>query len=291
MKKVSKTKGILIFYGIDLLLLLFLIIAFLPFSRKTEEPSRKTALLNPNAVETIAAITLSVPDGTDAGWRTMVTLTKKGTLWTGSSSESSGTYIWPCNPRTVQSLVTDASRITEIATKATSAAKWKNFGVDDKHASIISFYNAAGGTLSQLFFGAEDPLTQRLYFRTWTDQSVFETQDNTLQQFLTADESYWADPYIVPVLLSDEEGLRRGKLENIAPRDGLQPDYSLKKECGNGARALFKIYKKDDSYIVIPTFVASPAFAQKDAEAIAAINYRYSISGWTLERLIEETKN
>ena len=112
--------------------------------------------------------------------------------------------------------------------------------------------------------------------------------------FLSAEESFWADPFLFPLCLTGldraeaESGLRRGRLENIRPREGLAVDHSAKLYFGNGAEILFDIYRKDSSYIVIPTLRPGPAVTEEARLALSSINYRYGISGLTLDRLLEE---
>jgi hypothetical protein len=118
--------------------------------------------------------------------------------------------------------------------------------------------------------------------------------DSAIMTFLSADESFWADPFLYPLCLTGlgrneaELQLRRGRLENIRPRDGLVADYTERMSFGNGAELVFRIYRKDAAYIVIPALTPGPAATTEERDAVQSINYRYGISGVTLDRLREE---
>ena len=293
MKRLSARQGILLFYLIDAVLLLMLVVSFLPLSRRQTAPSMQTALLNPNRAQDVASVTISVADESDAGGRTTVTLERHGSLWSGTSSVSSGTYSWPADMQTVARLFAEAVKITTVYTKADNVSAWKQLGIDDANAAVLTFRDERNDIVSQLFFGSGDSLSRRIFFRTWTKTTAYET-DDAIASFLSADESFWADPFVYPQCLTgadraaSESFLRRGLLLNIAPRDGLPVYAELKKDFGNGASARFFIYEKDDAFVVIPSFSAGPAFGAAERDMLEKLNYRYSISAWTYERWAAE---
>ena len=295
MRRLSKAQGILVFYVFDLALLLLLIISFLPFMRRKGPSSKDTALLNPAYKDAVSFIELSQGGGGLFSGARTVSLEKAGTIWLGSSSDGNGEFVWPADMQSVGKLLELASSVIRSYEKSSSRKDWGAFGITDSEAFSLSFYDSSHKTLSFLYFGIDDPLTGRVSVRSASDVTVYEV-DGGIQPYLTADESFWADPFLYPQCLTGlgraeaEEGLRRGKLENIRPREGLAADYTGRLYFGNGAEILFSIYRKDSSYIVIPSLTPGPAASDLERAAVSRISYRYGISGLTLDNLLEELR-
>lgn len=293
MRRLSKARGIIFFYFFDLALLLLLIISFLPFMRGKKPVARDTALLNPAYRSGVSVIELSCrEEGSFLGRRT-VSLRRRGGLWLGSSSDGNGEFVWPADGQAVERLLDLASEIAKAYEKSASRKDWGEFGLGDGEAFTLCFYDSSGKVLSYLYFGNEDALTQRIYVRSSSGPTVYAL-DSKISGLLSADESFWADPFLYPLCLTGlgraeaESQLRRGRLENIRPSEGLTADHSARLFFGNGAEILFDIYRKDESYVVIPQLVPGPAASGEEREAILSINYRYGISGITLGNLLEE---
>ncbi|MBQ3798928.1 MAG: DUF4340 domain-containing protein [Treponema sp.] len=295
MRRLSKAQGILFFYIFDLALLLLLILSFLPFMRRRGPSAKDTALLNPAHKDKVFRIELSQGGGGIFSSGRKVCLEKAGGIWLGSSSDGNGEFVWPADMQAVDKLLELASSVIRSYEKSSSRKDWGKFGITDGEAFSLSFYDSSQKTLSYLYFGGDDPLTGRIYVRSASDVTVYEL-DAGIQPYLTADESFWADPFLYPQCLTGlgraeaEEGLRRGKLENIRPREGLEADYSGRLYFGNGAEILFRIYKKESSYIVIPALTPGLAASDEERAAISRISYRYGISGLTLGNLLEELR-
>lgn len=285
MKKLSLKQGILFFYLFDIILVSILLLSFLPVFNKNKEVSTPTALLNPNYINQISSISIKNSDA-------RIKLEKGDRYWTGSSTASKDKYSWPADVQIINNLIEESSKLIKVQTKSDNISSWKALGVDEQQSTSITFYDDAGSILSQLFFGFKDNLSLKLYFRTWSKKTVYETV-SSMDDFLNTDESFWADSYLYPQMVTDydkntsESLLRRGKLQNITPRDGLPVDFNLTKDFENGSTINFAIYKKDEEFIVIPTFKSGPATAEKDKQLIENLNYRYSISSWTLENLLK----
>ncbi len=295
MKRLSKAQGILVFYLFDLVLLLLLLFSFLPFMRRGQPSARDTALLNPSVREEVARIELSQKEAGGLSGRRTVVLERKEGVWLGSSSDGNGEFTWPADVQAVERLLALSCSLVRSYEKSSSRKDWGAFGLKEGDAFSLSFYDATRRTLSSVFFGGEDPLTQRVYVRSASDVTVYEL-DGDIRPLLSADESFWADPFLYPQCLTGlgrdeaELHLRRGRLENIRPRDGLPVDYQEQMYFGNGAELSFSIYRKDSSFIVIPTLTPGPAASPEERAALASINYRYGISGVTLEKLLEECR-
>ncbi len=284
MKRMSLKQGVLFFYICDGIFLLLLLIAFLPFTQKNKAPSVPTALLNPNYRADVFAITISDAEAS-------ITLKKKNNVWIGMSTASNGNYVWPADIQNVENAIDSAVQIMQVQVKTEKVSSWKSLEVDDGQATSVTFYDENRNVLSHIFFGLKDSLSQKICFRTWTKSTVYEGM-TSMESFLNTDESFWADPFLCPQCItgydrmSSESLLRRGQIQNIAPRDGLPIDFNLKKDLENGGYIKYAIYRKDKEYIVIPTLMPGPAASEKDAELFGTINYRYSISSVTLEKLL-----
>lgn len=276
------------FYLFDGILLMLLIIGKLPFSRRNESLKIPTALLNPNYVSDVSSIIIEAPDG-------KITLTKGGSYWSGTSDASGGKYVWPADIQTVRNLITSAQSLIQVQVKADDDSAWTALGVDEMQASVLGFYDKNGSVLSKVLFGHKDSLTLKIYFRTWSKNTVYE-MDADMENFLTADESFWADPFLYPQCVTGYDRskadslLRRGRIQSLSLRGGLPVDFNLTQSFENGSIINFAVYKKDDGYIVIPNVTAGPAVSEEDSRLIDKLNYRYSISAFTLDNLLQSMR-
>lgn len=299
MKRISAKQGVMIFYAFDAFLILILIFCFLPFNKKNKISSMNTALLNPNYVNDVQQIKLSYPDKASEypEAKTDLQLFKRGKLWFGIE-ESSGIakpYIWPADTSNVISLLEEASKVQKVFLASTKPSSWKDFELDKNASYEVSFSDKDGAILSSLFFGKQNGLSGRLYFRTWESSDVYECSSDISSFFnVNAPVSFWSDPFIYPQCVTgysrqkSESILRHGSIENIAPSKRLSPDFVYAKDFENGSSAKLSIYKKDNAFIVIPVFIPGLALSEEEKDAIRNINYRYSISSLTLEKLQKE---
>ena len=287
MKKVKTKNGILWFYLIDAVLLVVLFLALIPFKDKNSPEQKTTALLNPNYKEKVAAVKISTP--LENGKRTSVTIVKRGDFFLGTDSATENKFIWPADLQSVVNLIETASEIQTINKVADSVTSWKNFNVDEKKSTHVIFYDEKGIELSNLFFGSTNALNGKTAFRTSAEQTVWEG-NGTIEPYLTTKVSFWADCFIYPQIVStysrkeSESLLRRGEISNLIPPEDLKPDFVFKKEFENGNTAFYRIYSKENDYIVIPEF---KAYDSKYKELFNSINYRYSISSWTFSKFQE----
>ena len=293
MKYVSQKKGIMIFLGFDLAPLVILFVALLPFVRQKSAPdTQDTALLNPKYASQVHSITLSFQDDSvDLFHRHKITLVNCEGMWVGADSINDS-LIWPADSQSVENLISLASTVTTMYKRSDRVTSWKEFGLDDSDAFCLTFYGEADSVLSQLYFGREDTLTQRIAVRTSSRGTVWDCPSD-IMTYLTLNQSFWADPYIFPRLLtglSDAESsslLRRGLIQN-ALCEGTA-DLTLNKDFCDGSVLRLSLYKQDDgSYLVNAVCAPGPADSDYRARTVRAINYSYAISAWTYERLVQE---
>ncbi len=286
MKNKKKSHFILFLSVLDTGLLLLLLLSFLPFMNKKKIRAERTALLNPRNRGLVYQIVISNEEDT-------VILTHAGdTTWTGSSSAGDKSFVWPCHNQKVHNLLDESSEIIPAYKKSSSIKDWKSFSIDDVSSIKLAFYSSDGQLLSKLYFGKEDSLTHRLSVRSGSNNNVYEIESD-ISSFLTTDESFWADPYIFPDCITEKNkktsdlALLRGRIENVTFQEGVSADYTVKKSFENGAEIVFSVYECDANFFIVPHLIPGPAFSKLEINALQKINYRYSVSRWTYERLLQ----
>lgn len=292
MKRLTKKHALALFYAIDAVLLLLIVLAFIP--KTCTQKSLESSLLNPSHKDKISRIEFS--KNTSEGRESLV-LEKKddASFWIGRDSYSSFNYSWPCDQQSVNKLLSEVFAPQTLLVKAESERFWKRLGIDDENSFCISFYDLASEKIVSLNFGYDDLLSQKISVRSTFSPVVYEAR-SSIKPFLKTDESFWADPFIYPQCATNysrtesERLLRHGELSALEPNDGLVPDAVLKKDFENGSQVRFSLYKMKDEYLVIPVFFAGPAFSSCDKKNLEELNYRFLISEWTKQRLVEETK-
>lgn len=281
MKRISSKKALLIFYGFDIILVLVLLLLFLPLSRKNIPETSKMKFID-NAKE------ISSVEIYNAKERKKIIISQKDNIWLGTDDDSNMTLNWPCDIQTIKNFLTEAEKENSLYKKAEKVSSWASLGVDEKNSCRITFFKGTE-KVSKFFFGIEDSVSERISFRTSKEQTVWEAK-TSVSNFLFKDASFWADPYIEPLCVTDETEisakLRRGRLVYLSPSENIKPEKVVSKIFSNTNKAVYSIYKKDDSYIVIPSFSS----LEKNTDAIKSINYRYSISQWTYEKFLEASK-
>ncbi len=295
MKKISSKAGIIIFYIFDALLLLILLFAFLPFSKKKEGPQKETlSFLKEEDVKQIKSISIKKNDK-------KIKLFLRGSIWLGKDwnfdAGAAADFIWPADTQSVSNLIEIAAKRQDIFLLSTKNSSWENYQLKKDDAIELSFFadEKEEEPLLSLFFGKRNLLASRIAFRSWEDSNVYECYW-AIENYLNLDSNFWADPFLYPQCLThysrnqSESLLRHGNLVNLSPAKHLIPDLILSKDFENGSSASFAIYKKDASYVVIPSFKASPVFSDEDVKALQDISYRYSVSSVTLERFKEDLK-
>lgn len=268
--------------------------------------SIETALVNPKYINDISEIEIRIPkDGNrsvpiDKTIPTesvsieyeYVLLSHKGALWTGKSSEQKGAE-WPVSKPTVENLISNATNIVKMYKKSDNIKNWQSLSVTENTAKTLIFKGKDGNYISQLYFGVENPITNRVSVRSAARQSVYE-MEQSIMNFMTTQSSFWCDPYLYPQYvtgLNDSESssfLRHGQVAK-AIEMSEKPVQTVKKSFGNGAELVLKIFKQQSNdYYVVPTFTSSVTSGAQERKAISSLSYSYTISAWTYEKLLEE---
>lgn len=257
--------------------------------KKSAAKNISSALLNEKYKDEVERIIISCPDE-------IVTLTNADSFWTGVNSALPG-LVWPANAQTVGNLITASINITKMYIKSDKKSSWHSLSVTDSDSIKLSFIGKDGQTVSQLYFGKTNALTGRIAVRSGAKVTVYE-MDDSIATYLTAQTSFWADPYVYPRAvtgMSDSQSqtmLRHGQIV-YAPETLTQaPVKVITKEFENSAVSTISIYSLDkdaaSDYLVIPSFTPSPASTPTERQAISSCNYAYTISAWTEQKLISE---
>lgn len=290
MKLTAFQKKILLSFAIcDFVLLVLFASSFIFKSKRNTIETRETVLLNAASLKSVSSIVIT--DGSSGG--DSVTLNRNDSFWSGTDSVTE--TVWPADSQVMRNLMDSLVNVRTVRVKAVSEASWEDLGIDDENAFSIKILDEKSEEILTLYFGHVDSLTQRIAFRTSNDSASYET-DFEIRSFLNASSSFWVDPFLFPVFLSGtasvnmQSSFRHGILMPIVPL----PDETvnvLKKTFENGSRAVFSVYETDEDIIIVPKFYASQSASQTEQDAVRSCNYRYSLSQWTYERILEDWRD
>ena len=290
MKKQIKSKKLFFVLITDVVLFVLMITALVSKNKKNQPVVNKVALINPDYINKISNIQITEYDQNNI--KQEIIISKQNNNWLGQSSSLSKDTYWPCDSQVLANFIETYSSITDLYKIGEKETSWESFSVDEESSVCVSLSDYDGNILSKIYFGSQDTLTQRIAVRTWKSDIVYEVQDDIVT-YLKTDSSFWADPFIYPQCITDysrrqsESLLRRGKLVNFDSSINVE-ERILKKDFENGAQAIFAIYKNNDDYIVQPFFTSGVLYDEQVKNTISKINYCYSISSWTYERLISD---
>ncbi len=295
--------------------LAFLVIIFgLSFIVKRNDGksmSVNTALLNPKYKSALSEIHISIPNDeikdTDftgtVEERTMLTLRKNGSIWTGETVNGSDKVIWPADSSTIENLIEYCTKLRRLYEKSSSAKNLDSLSVTEEKAKILEFITNDGQSVSRIMFGKENPLTSRISVRSSSKLNVYEIE-NDISLYLNAKSSFYADPYLYPVCITSftqEEKvslLRHGTINDSLKEKNecvnLIPVNVLRKDFADGSGVKLKVYRtfgqQENTYTVIPEYTAAISAGNEEKSAVLKMNYSYSISSWTYGKLLDETK-
>ncbi|MFA6937498.1 MAG: hypothetical protein WCQ67_04640 [Treponema sp.] len=302
----KKDKSIVFLQALLFVLVIIFAVCIIVKKNGSKVESIETALVNPKYINNISEIEIRIPKDGNRSVPIDKTVTTKsvsieyenillsnhGTLWTGKSSEQDGAE-WPVSKTTVENLIGSSTNIIKMYKKSDNIKNWQSLSVTESTAKTLIFKGKDGSYISQLYFGVENPITNRVSVRSAARQSVYE-MDQSIMNFMTTQSSFWCDPYLYPQYVTGLNNseissfLRHGQISAVKEITE-KPVQLVKKSFGNGAEVLLKIYKQTtNDYYVVPTFSSSVASGYQERNAISSLSYSYTISAWTYEKLIEE---
>lgn len=272
-------------------IILIVLTCVIPFISKPKQKVVESALLNPKYASSIQEIKIELPNANP------LVLTKYDDIWLGSittADNSQNTGTWPASVQTVNNVIEDATKVLTMYKKSDNSKSWKSLSIDETSAKRITFSNSDGEIVSELYFGSENNITNRICVRSGKSLTVYEI-DNGITSFLTNEESFWCDPYLYPQVIikeSNTNALRHGKL---IPMELSKGELCTVKnnDFGNGTEINLAIYRgsqinDETEYYVFPTIISSAAYTESEKLAIKRISYAYSISAWTYEKLMQQ---
>ncbi len=282
MKRFSEKSTLLFFYGFDFLLVAVFALIFFPLSRRNSPDTMELNFVSEDDAKKI--------DGVEFSWKaegTKIVLQKENGIWLGTDGDSNQTLIWPADENLVEKFFSAAGENLHPVKKADKVSAWKNLGVDDLNSYRVTFFSG-GQKISEFRFGKTDEVSGEIAIRTSENQTVWAAKTSLTDFLFETDASFWADPFVEPEAATgktrteNSSSLRRGKLVYISPSQNIKPEFVVKKNFPNGTDAVYSVYKKDDFFVVIPSFFSA------QNESMKKIDYRFSVSPVTLEKFLEE---
>lgn len=301
-KRIDRTKRLnrILFVLALLSVALFVFSLFFSKSERTAPKPSSSALLNPNNVEKIDSIKISVR-GTE------VLLSKSDDFWHIRSENSKSNSL--VDTKLVSALISNASRIREIYKISSDKNDFSALGLSG--GSAISFLSG-GEPLSAVIFGISDALSGRIAFRTFDGTESYETEDD-FSQFLTVDADYWiAGEFFYEIASANSSAetiklvcpeknidfkinssdsrfpdishsvmsLRHGKVCDLK-KDGARKIAEIEVHSGNGEISVAEIWESKAS--------AEPEslFVTKKSTVKIGDDSAYELSEFTFNRIIE----
>lgn len=276
--------------------------------RKNDSKSMtvNTTLLNTKYVPSVTEIRISIPEtvnkGTDftgtVNGRKEIVLKKYGSIWTGEEQTGTDKVIWPADKSTVENMIDSFAKVRKLYEKSASVKNFDSLSVTDEKAAAVEFVTQNGQTVSKLLFGNENTLTSRINVRSSAKLNVYEI-DSDISLYLNARSSFFADPYLYPLCITSftaEETaslLRHGNIsDSLSERNECTeqtPVDSVRKDFSDGSGVRLRIYsadsQKENTYTVVPQLIPSLTAGKDEINGLSRINYTYSISSWTYEKL------
>ncbi|MBR1536726.1 MAG: DUF4340 domain-containing protein [Treponema sp.] len=290
---------------IFLLSLLFFIFS-LVFS--TEERSKQkadeSALLNPGHKNKVGFIEITKASENEA-----ISLKKQGDFWllikkTDGGQNQTCTY---AEAKIVNSLLENAAKIRKIYKISGNQKDFERLKLSQNNSVSINFQKNDGEAFSRLYFGEENSLKNRIYFRSGLSENAFETENN-FSQYLNCDINYWAAGEIFPEIKNPVNAskeilsLRHGKIlengEDIVAKG--RAVWTLIVQDGNGRSVKLDFFEKtgllesgeaEKSYFYKKTISPSEIDSGENIFAFYSENAVYEISEWTYERLKNAAEN
>ncbi|MBQ4377747.1 MAG: DUF4340 domain-containing protein [Treponema sp.] len=297
--------------------LIFILSVIFSKNQKNAQRPVETALLNPGFSSDVSSVLITKKSVSGVS---EVRIEKQGDFWLLSENDGICSF---ADSKIVNSLIENAAKLRKIYKISGEYKDFVRLGVDDDGGSLITFSEKNGKTFSKIYFGLENQLKNRIYFRVDTGKTAYETE-NDFSQYLTVDLNYWAEPEIFPEIKNpvaisfsgennyslDEKSrgfasvshtllsLRHGKIcGNFEDFPELKnPASSLTVQDGEGRISKIEFFEKieknstadgeiEKSYFYKKSILAAEIDAQENIFAFYSQNAVYEISLWTFERI------
>ena len=281
---------------INLICVLLIVLFYAADKKSTSLKTEQTSFLNTKYIPLIDTITINDPVTGDN-----LVLQKKGQDWQGKIGEG---LLFPSRI-SIPEMLQDMSKVRKVQRVSESHKSWASFDLQQEQALSVTFSNSAAlEKYSTLYFGSENIIGSKIYFRT-EKSAVYQT-NNDFYKYLSA-SILWSDTALIPAYTGFTEQSVQKIILTVFNNDGLQ-----KKEIAAGTelfssftnRLLLSsgkpvLYQPDNPVmnIYIENGNAAEFSLNIYYNAInqlyyivhnnTAFNYALEISEWTYNRLIE----
>lgn len=292
------TKNNIVFKYAAVVLIALYALSFIPAVRRgNSEKFIQSALLNKKYENTLTEIQISQKGSRIRLFR------RSDDVWEGGREET----VFPVDNEQIGKLIDKLIKVRNMYKISDSREKWPNFSLTEQSAVVFEYKNSDNMS-TKLYFGGQNFDKTRRYLRTENRITSYEI-DSDMDAFLTAKESFWYDPYIIPrnaasasssesiqgvringiSYTKKDEGfeencrklteLRHGELSAV-PKGG-KPLYAIEVECGDGLYVHMQVYEADEGKILAYSFTDTLTGKKYDYD------YSVMVSGWTFGRIEE----
>lgn len=240
-KKLLTLSSILAF-----LVLLFGASFIKPIQKKSQQ--LKSAILNPKYE--VSKITINFPI------TARIELTNCGDFWGGfyqcgiSTNSSQYSFFFPVNTNMVESFLKLSKTVSDynLVLEGKSKKDLKNldetyekYGLDDHHATVLTFYDTENKPISKLYFGNFNQTMDQIFFKSDKKYSIY-SMNSKIADYLEEDAKFWCDQDMIPKSIS--KNIDSSKIQNIFYGEDEYPDELGRKKLSPNLKASKKAYSK-----------------------------------------------
>lgn len=278
----SKERTLKLFRIANILLLAVYILAVVFSFLKKNSSEKEDSILKESQKEKIKFIEIS--DGN----KSHLNFERKGILWTVTDSHEQNPTIAIADSTLLNALLENICEKSTMTKKAEKKSSLVPFELSDEQATRITVRDIKGSVLTDFYLGKIDVHTRNTALRYSDENTVWEKK---FTAETSAEINAWAEHLIYPEFFSEKNtGLTRGRLTKLRPSDNAKPDVVLKKDFLEDSKIILKIYSTGEDYLVSPEFSAGSSFNPESKEALNFLNFYYTISSYTFDRLVAEGK-
>lgn len=265
------------------------ILGFVFSDKSNKIKSRDTVLVNPNQKEQIAKITIT-KNGES------INLFKQNNEWFGKDDS----FVFLLDKKIIDNFIENMTQEREVFELSNKPELYDTYNLTESKATRICFFDSNENYIADLYFGSNNFTASRIRLRSAKTLTIYETKDN-LYQFLQTGYKYWADMQIfASTLLKIEESsilrifLDQKQLfakdetafeEYLSTLKSCRCSFFLPKENFSNQKPIHSVkietISNDIDFEIYPN-------GEDYAVFVKGQNHACSISGWTLERIIQQ---
>ena len=195
--------------------LTFLVLLFITSLVNTDRPHKKntveSALLNPKY--NLSRIQIQYQDSgflelinTGSFWGAKTPMPEKN-VEKYLDKDPVTDYYFIADQKTVTDFIKLSQSITQLNKIADSNSlknnpekSFANYGLDEKHAAVISYYDTENNCVSKIYFGALNQTLDQIFLRTDKQLAVY-SMDSKIADFLDLRIDFWTDKNMIPEVI------------------------------------------------------------------------------------------